>query len=324
MIKKTQEKVVYKMTTLNFLHHDRKMPGTQSRLFILFILNLFGHYVNGELDTFGNNIVTDYRNLGLKLKHQGNTLSCISQSIATLVEAYFALHPTTNRPIHQSVYGDDDDEQAPLISWSGFDIYYCHLNELNRRFYRTALRALKGKRIASDRCPHSQVMAVELKGQCQDRGECSFQESANIEEFGELKDLTTQSVMAALKANGPLGILHHVDKELMAYLHHIPRHGSPNPANNIIFYQKDYAQFASRVTVPLVNKFVRWHAMVLVGYGFQADARLFWIFQNSHGKRMGYNGYIYAGEHELNFMNYSAWYIKKASKDLPLSEKSLK
>jgi hypothetical protein len=256
-------------------------------------------------DSLGNRIDVDWRHIGLTVKDQETTQSCISQAISTVLEAYFKRSPEYSYLF----------QQGQNIEWSGYDIYYCKLNQFTRRMFRLALQSLKNKRIASARCPHVQRMMFKQAASCANRRECQ-DFSAVIEEYGGISNTTTLNILQALHRHGPLGILHTWGKEIISYSEYIQHY---QHTRHPVFYKQDWAADAANIKVDLVTKLVNWHATVLVGYGYRPDGRLFWIIQNSHGTHTGYYGYLYVGEHELNFMDYDVWYISKARFDNPLA-----
>jgi hypothetical protein len=262
---------------------------------------------NNTIDQFGNKIMVDWRPLGLVVKDQADSQSCISQSTSTLIEAYFKLN---NIKEFQGVSVPD--------SWSGFDIYYCHLMEPIRRMYRLVLQKLKGTRVASDKCAHAMEMNQVQTATCSNRRACT-DPTAVIEDFGSISSATTKKVIEALNNHGPLGVLHSWGRSVSAYLHYVKR--TPlSKENNMVFYKKDWEKFKDNFQSSFINKIVRWHATVLVGYGFQKNGKLFWIIHNSYGLDPGLRGHLYVGEEELDFKKNNLWYISKASIQAPLSQ----
>jgi hypothetical protein len=257
-----------------------------------------------NMDEFGNTIMLDYRELGLTIKHQGYSYSCVSHSISTLLEAYFK----RNRPL----------DYAAHTSWSSFDIHFCKQNHFTMISYQLALAAIKGKRIAADSCSHAKAMQLTLTSQCSERYVCP-EDTAVVDDYGHIDHATTQSIIEALYSYGPLGILSNWGKEVATYTHFLSKNGPANADSNVIFYKQDWTTAAELYARPSwTSRIARWHAMVLVGYGYRPNGELFWIILNSYGRGMGHEGFIFCGEHELNFASHKIWYVKKAHIDAPL------
>jgi hypothetical protein len=240
--------------------------------------------------------------LDLAVKDQGDTTSCMSQSLTTLLEAYFKRRGLASN------------------EWSGFDLYYCKL-KLFKSWIPLTLKTAVNKRIASADCTSSQQMANQLREVCPERRTCD-EPTAIIRQIKQFEPKgNTAHIIKMLRQYGPLmGIVIWTeaisDYSVAAGRDYVESHRR-------IFRKKEWKTPDACKLDTLkrkVGELLNGHAVTIVGYDYdEVTGELFWIILNSHSKYHGFDGYLYVAEKELGLIDMPMTYLEEAQLGAPLS-----